>query len=86
MRTEARAQAPSRDGSLPSTPVLLSPSPGDADVPWGYALDFAQALASDDVVFALIKGGDHRLSRAADVARLIAAMEELAQTSGSSPS
>jgi pimeloyl-ACP methyl ester carboxylesterase len=50
----------------------------DPDVPWRHALELAQALKSEDVVFTLIKDGDHRLSRAQDLARLVAAVEEIA--------
>ena len=35
-------------------------------------------LTSEDVVFTLIKDGDHRLSRPQDIARLIGAVEEVA--------
>ena len=41
-------------------------------------MELAQALKGDDVVFSLIKDGDHRLSRPQDIARLVAAVEELA--------
>jgi len=49
----------------------------DPDVPWRHALEMAQAIKGRDVVFTLIKDGDHRLSRPQDIARLIAAVEEL---------
>jgi hypothetical protein len=48
-----------------------TPSPGDT------ALDLAEALAGDDVVFTLVRDGDHRLSRPQDVERLHAAVAEL---------
>jgi len=48
----------------------------DPDVPWTHALELAHAIKSPDVVFTLVKDGDHRLSRPADVARLIAALAE----------
>ena len=51
----------------------------DPDVPWRHALELAQAINSPDVVFQLIKDGDHRLSRPQDLVRLIAAVEELVQ-------
>ncbi len=50
----------------------------DADVPWRHALQLAQGLKSRDLVFSLIKDGDHRLSRPQDIARLLQAVEELA--------
>ncbi len=57
-------------------PVRVLQGGADADVPWTHALDLARALKGEDAVFTLIRDGDHRLSRAADLARLIAAVEE----------
>lgn len=51
----------------------------DAEVPYEHALELVQRLAHDDVVVTLVKDGDHRLSREADIARLITAVEEIAQ-------
>ena len=42
------------------------------------ALELVERLAHDDVVLTLIKDGDHRLSREGDIARLIAAVEGIA--------
>ena len=50
----------------------------DDDVPWQISLKLAAALASDGVIVTLIKDGDHRLSREADIGlllRAVAAME-----------
>jgi pimeloyl-ACP methyl ester carboxylesterase len=58
-------------------PVRILQGGADPDVPWAHALELAQQLKSDDVVFTLIKDGDHRLSRPQDIARLIAMIEEL---------
>ena len=58
-------------------PVRILQGGADPDVPWRHALELAQAIRGDDVVFSLIKDGDHRLSRPQDLARLIAALEEL---------
>lgn len=49
----------------------------DPDVPWRHALELANTLKGEDVVFTLIKDGDHRLSRPQDIVRLIAAVEEV---------
>lgn len=57
-------------------PVRILQGGADPDVPWRHALELAQAIKGEDVVFALIKDGDHRLSRPQDIARLIAAVEE----------
>ncbi|RAK64828.1 alpha/beta fold hydrolase [Phenylobacterium kunshanense] len=59
-------------------PVRILQGGEDPDVPWRHALELAHALKSDDVVFTLVKDGDHRLSRPQDIARLIAAVEEVA--------
>ena len=49
----------------------------DPDVPWEYSLQIAEHLEAPEVITTLIKGGDHRLSTPADIARLIATVEEL---------
>ena len=58
-------------------PVRILQGGADPDVPWRHALELAQAIGGDDVVFTLIKDGDHRLSRPQDLARLTAALDEL---------
>jgi pimeloyl-ACP methyl ester carboxylesterase len=57
-------------------PVRILQGGEDPDVPWTHALELANALKGRDVVFTLIKDGDHRLSRPEDLDRLIAAVEE----------
>lgn len=65
-------------GPVPVTaPVRILQGGADPDVPWRHALELANELTSDDVVFTLIKDGDHRLSRPQDLARLIAALDEV---------
>jgi hypothetical protein len=58
--------------------VRLLHGQGDPDVPWDYSLQIAAHLEAPEVITTLIKGGDHRLSTPADIARLIATVEELA--------
>jgi pimeloyl-ACP methyl ester carboxylesterase len=60
-------------------PVRLLHGQSDPDVPWQYSLQIAQHLEAPEVVTTFVKGGDHRLSTPADIARLIAAVEELAR-------
>ena len=55
-------------------PVHLVHGQRDADVPWKISLELAAALASDSVQVTLIKDGDHRLSRPADIAVIEAAV------------
>jgi pimeloyl-ACP methyl ester carboxylesterase len=67
-------------GPVPiEAPVRILQGEADPDVPWRHALELSQALKSRDVIFTLIKDGDHRLARPQDVARLTAAVEELRQ-------
>ena len=62
--------------SLPC-PVRLLHGQSDPDVAWQYSLQIAEHLAAPEVVTTLVKGGDHRLSTPADIARLIATVEDL---------
>ena len=57
-------------------PVRLLHGQSDPDVPWEYSLQIGQHLEAPEVITTLIKGGDHRLSTPADIARLIATVEE----------
>ncbi len=61
----------------PGCPVHILQGGEDEDVPWSHALDLVTAIARDDVVFTLVKDGDHRLSRPSDVERLVAAVESV---------
>ena len=64
------------------TPIRILQGGADPDVPWRHALDLANAFTGEDVVFTLIRDGDHRLSRPSDIARLIAAVEEVVAIGG----
>jgi len=67
-------------GPVPiEAPVRILQGGEDPDVPWGHALELAQGLKASDLVFHLIKDGDHRLSRPQDLKRMLAAVEELVQ-------
>jgi pimeloyl-ACP methyl ester carboxylesterase len=52
-------------------PVRLLHGLADADVPWRISLATMEQLHSSDVRTLLVKGGDHRLSRPADIVLLI---------------
>lgn len=58
-------------------PVRLLHGQADPDVPWRLSLDVAASLRSRDVQVTLVKDGDHRLSRPADLALLTAVLESL---------
>jgi len=51
----------------------------DTDVPWTQATALMERLALDDAVLTLVRDGDHRLSRQADIDRLIRAVKEIGQ-------
>jgi pimeloyl-ACP methyl ester carboxylesterase len=57
-------------------PVHILQGVQDPDVPWQHAVELVSRFSRDDVVLTLIKDGDHRLSRAEDIERLIAAVKE----------
>lgn len=61
-----------------NAPVRLLHGMADPDVPWRQSERLMMALASDDVRLTLIKDGDHRLSRPADLALLADTVRELA--------
>lgn len=58
-------------------PVRILQGAQDPDVPWQHAFSLTHCLPSDDVVLTLIQDGDHRLSRPQDIARMLAAVDEL---------
>jgi len=58
-------------------PVRFLQGQKDNDVPWHRTCRLAEMLASSDVQTWLVKDGDHRLSRDADVALLIRAVEDV---------
>ena len=55
-------------------PVRLIHGMRDDAVPWEHSLRIAAAMESEDVEITLVKDGEHRLSRNADLARLVAAV------------
>jgi pimeloyl-ACP methyl ester carboxylesterase len=66
------------DAEIPITaPVRILQGAQDESVPWRHALALAEAITTPDLIFTLIRNGDHRLSRPQDIARLIQAIEEL---------
>lgn len=63
-------------------PVRILQGMQDPDVPWEHAERLVGAMTSEDLVFTLIKDGDHRLSRPQDIARLKATCADVAVTLG----
>ncbi len=60
-------------------PVRLLHGLEDRSVPWQTALTLQEKLRSSDVEVSLIKGGDHRLSEAADLDRLTRTIQVLVE-------
>jgi len=56
-------------------PIHILHGMADQDVPWTHALRLVEKLVSKEVTLELVKHGDHRLSTAGDIARLIRALE-----------
>ncbi|MEZ5669896.1 MAG: alpha/beta hydrolase [Alphaproteobacteria bacterium] len=77
---DGRANLVLRDAIPFRGPVRLLHGQRDPDVPWQTALRTAEALAGDDVRITLVKDGDHRLSRAEDLALLSATLDEITET------
>jgi pimeloyl-ACP methyl ester carboxylesterase len=66
------------DAEIPlDCPVRLLHGQDDGDVPPNVSLRLAAALRSSDVQVTLVKGGDHRLSRATDIALLLRTVASL---------
>jgi pimeloyl-ACP methyl ester carboxylesterase len=59
-------------------PVRILQGAQDPDVPWRHAFALTHRLPADDVVLTMIQDGDHRLSRPQDLARILAAVAEIA--------
>ena len=58
-------------------PVHILQGMRDDDVPWQHAMLLVEHLAADPASITLVKDGDHRLSRDEDIARLIAAVDNI---------
>lgn len=62
----------------PACPVHILQGMRDTDVPYTHALKILGRLPAEGTVLTLIADGDHRLSRPQDIARLVAAVDEIA--------
>ena len=58
-----------------TAPVRILQGYADPDVPWTHAMRTLEALESQDVTLHLSKSGDHSLSSADDLARLVETVE-----------
>ena len=75
--TEARAHLLLGAPIAVDCPVRLVHGLDDRDVPWEMSRRLLQSLTSGDASLELVKGGDHRLSEPADLARLARILGEL---------
>lgn len=74
-----------RDAIDLAVPVRLLHGQRDPDVPWETALRIAERLRGEDVRVMLIKDGDHRLSRPADLDLLCGTVASLLGEDGGQP-
>jgi pimeloyl-ACP methyl ester carboxylesterase len=74
--TEARQHLLLRDRLPVACPLRLLQGMQDEAVPWSHALRIAEKVPHGDVRIALIKDGDHRLSRPQDLELLWRTVEE----------
>lgn len=58
-------------------PVRILQGQQDEDVPWLHAQRLVEAITTNDLVFTLVKDGDHRLSRDQDIERLKSVCAEI---------
>jgi pimeloyl-ACP methyl ester carboxylesterase len=58
-------------------PIHILQGMEDPDVPWTHAVRLVERLESSDVTLELVKGGDHRLSTALEIARLESRIEQM---------
>ena len=66
------------DDDIPiNVPIRILQGKEDPDVPWTHALELVSKLEAQDVLFTLVKDGDHRLSREQDISRLLSTLDEL---------
>jgi pimeloyl-ACP methyl ester carboxylesterase len=61
-------------------PVRLLHGQADADVSWTWSLELMKLIRSADVQTAIVKDGDHRLSRESDLALLVATVSTLMES------
>ena len=59
-------------------PVHLLQGIKDESVPWQHAIEISRVLLSDCITITLIKSGDHRLSRDADLKKIFNAVDNFA--------
>lgn len=67
------------DGLDLPCPVRILQGEDDPDVPWQHGLKTYHALRGDDVVFEMVKGGDHRMSSERDLTLLTHTVNALCQ-------
>jgi pimeloyl-ACP methyl ester carboxylesterase len=58
-------------------PIHLLHGQADVDVPWETSITLAEQVMSDEVTLTLIKDGDHRLNRPADLALMMDALARM---------
>ena len=60
-----------------SCPIILHQGMDDHEVPWQTAIDIADAVISEDVTINLVKGAGHRFSSTAEIAAILASVDDI---------
>ncbi len=74
---DGRANRVMKPGMKLGVPVRILQGSADPDVPPSHAGKLVSHLAQDDVSLTMVQGGDHRLSREADIALLTRMIEDM---------
>ncbi|MCQ8780594.1 alpha/beta hydrolase [Mangrovibrevibacter kandeliae] len=74
---DGRANAVMQGTIETGCPVHIIQGMADPDVPYSHALELVSHLPSDGVILTLVRDGDHRLSREADLLRMEQALDGL---------
>ncbi len=74
---DGRANRVMKPGMRLGVPVRILQGSADPDVPPSHAKKLVSHLAQDDVSLTMVQGGDHRLSREADIALLTRTIEDM---------
>jgi alpha-beta hydrolase superfamily lysophospholipase len=77
---DGRRHLVTREAITLECPVRLLHGMQDTAVPWKTSVSLAEHLKSRDVAVILVKDGDHRLSRKADLARFARVLDGLIST------
>ncbi len=74
---EGRSHLIGDDSFTPPCPVRIIHGIEDPDVPWRHANKLMQTLQGENIMLSLVHDGDHRLSRDADIHKILYTINDL---------